>query len=76
MSIYGKNVNRNQDNKDLQLNVYIIAIFLPKKILFKTSFNCCTKRTIFSTFTYSQRNIHLTFQASCVAQNLLEDNQK
>ena len=26
MSIYRKNTNRNQDNEDLQLGIYIIAI--------------------------------------------------
>ncbi len=31
ISIYGKNVNGNQDNKDLQLDAYIITIFLPEK---------------------------------------------
>ena len=31
MSIYRKNVNRNQDNKDLQLDACIIAILLLKK---------------------------------------------
>lgn len=31
MSIYEKNSNRNQDNKDLLLGIYIIAIFLLKK---------------------------------------------
>lgn len=33
MFIYRKTVNKNQDNKDLQLDIYIIAIFLPKKYI-------------------------------------------
>ena len=31
MSIYKKNINENQGNKDLQLDLYIIAILLSKK---------------------------------------------
>ena len=31
MSIYRKNVNENQDNKDLQLDAFILAIFLLNK---------------------------------------------
>lgn len=47
ISIYKKNSSRNQDNKDLQLLIYIIIIFCIRKILSKTCFYYYTKRQIF-----------------------------